>query len=395
LDLIPTSYQGEQALLVRDSVGIISEPILLRGDGLRILGLIDGKRRLEEIQLGLVRLSGGVFVSLDEIKAALDQLDRAFLLDSRRYRKEKERLEKEYRALRVRTAVLAGKSYPENPEELRSHLASILEGEESPATPSPDGVRALVAPHIDLEVGRKVYARAYRSLPQKLPGRVLLLGTGHSLQDALVSLTVKDFVTPLGTVRTDRVWVDRLLRAGAGVVAESDIHHRREHSLEFQLLFLQALYGNSFSLVPVLCGSFHDFLPRVSRASEIPGMRALLDELKECAEDRACPTLVVAGVDFSHVGPKFGHRSPASFLLPEVMAFDRSLIGLLCRGDKEGFWSRIREVEDRYHVCGFSTLAVLLEMLSDQKGRLLGYDVWMEEATRSAVSFAALAFSRR
>jgi hypothetical protein len=43
-------------------------------------------------------------------------------------------------------------------------------------------------------------------------------------------------------------------------------------------------------------------------------------------------------------------------------------------------------------VCGFSTLAILLELLAERKGYILGYDFWKEEPTQSAVSFAAVAF---
>ena len=71
---------------------------------------------------------------------------------------------------------------------------------------------------------------------------------------------------------------------------------------------------------------------------------------------------------------------------------DQALLEALCRNDVGAFWAESRRVEDRFHVCGFSALACLLEILPPCHGTILHYDIWHEEATRSAVSFAALAF---
>src|SRR4030043_163541 len=56
LEVIPTSYQGQKALLVRDFLGLIRDPLILQGDALQIIGLIDGKRTVRDIELELVRL---------------------------------------------------------------------------------------------------------------------------------------------------------------------------------------------------------------------------------------------------------------------------------------------------------------------------------------------------
>jgi predicted class III extradiol MEMO1 family dioxygenase len=103
-------------------------------------------------------------------------------------------------------------------------------------------------------------------------------------------------------------------------------------------------------------------------------------------------TLVVAGVDLSHVGPKFGHDMPASSLLNQSEAHDRRLLDSLCELDADGFWEESRRINDRYNVCGFSALACLLEILPPTRGYLLDYGVFKEEVTSSSVSFAAALF---
>jgi AmmeMemoRadiSam system protein B len=293
--------------------------------------------------------------------------------------------------LKIRQASHAGVSYPAEPDKLREYLDSILDDPRvGEGKRSWRQVLGLVAPHIDLEIGRKTYARAYRAIRDQAPHRIYLLGTGHAHSEGFFCLTEKDFETPFGRVETDRAAVRALRWAGEGVVAAHDISHRREHSLEFQLIFLQRLFGSSFSLVPMLCGSFAGELAKVSRPSEIPGVGSFLAALRSLWDADGGRGLVVAGVDFSHIGPKFGHRERAAALLLEAKTHDLKLIDALTRGDVLGFWAEARRVGDRYNVCGLSALAVLLELLPEARGHVLDHDVWKEEPTQSAVSFAAL-----
>ena len=92
IDIIPTSYQGERAFLVKDMLGLIPQPILLRGAALQIIGLIDGLRSIQDIQAELMRLQGGIFVRAGDIEDVISQLDGAFLMDSQNYRQEKKKI---------------------------------------------------------------------------------------------------------------------------------------------------------------------------------------------------------------------------------------------------------------------------------------------------------------
>jgi MEMO1 family protein len=396
LEIIPTSHRGEKAVLVGDYLGLIRDPVILQGDALQIIGLIDGVRTVSAIQLELVRLRNGVLVGAEAIARLIRELDSAYLLQSGRYFSERERILADYLKLEIRSASHAGISYPAGKEELRLYLDSILSsaGQREPDE-AWDGLCGLVVPHIDPEVGKKVYSAAYRAIRAARPRRIWLLGTGHSLDDAYFGLTEKDFETPLGLVKTDRNSVRSLQKAGGKAVAPYDIAHRREHSLEFQLLFLQHLLGSSFSIVPILCGSFARDLGRVSRPSEIPDVARFLEALRALREEDSADELFVAAVDFSHIGPKFGHRERASSLLLDARKHDQALIASLAAADNRAFWAENRRAGDRYNVCGFSTLASLLEILPEVEGRLLGYEFWKDEAAQSAVSYAAVILTRK
>ncbi|MBM3284635.1 MAG: AmmeMemoRadiSam system protein B [Candidatus Aminicenantes bacterium] len=390
LEIIPTSYQGQRALLVRDSLGLIRNPVLLQGDALSLVSLIDGKRTARDIQVELVRVKKGMLVDLSQVERMVAELDAAFLLQSHFYHREKERLVSEYARLEVREPSHAGLSYPADPEELRRYLGSILESSGGEEESSARGqVCALVAPHIDLETGKRVYAKAYRAIRERRCRRVFLLGTGHSQDDGFFCLTEKHFQTPLGLVKTDREVVQKLKKAGGPAVGRSDIFHRREHSLEFQVLFLQHLFGDSFVIVPILCGSFAAELGRVSRPSGIKNVAPFVRALRQCWDEAREGSFFVAGVDFSHVGPKFGHRERAASLILEARHHDRKLLEALTRGDAKAFWAESWKARDKYNICGFSSLALLLDVFPGARGRVLDYEFWQEEATQSAVSFAA------
>ena len=73
--------------------------------------------------------------------------------------------------------------------------------------------------------------------------------------------------------------------------------------------------------------------------------------------------------------------------------YDQALRELVAR-DAEAFWGEARRVEDRYNVCGLTALACLLEILPPCACRVLGYELWHEAPTQSAVSFAAALFCR-
>jgi AmmeMemoRadiSam system protein B len=284
-------------------------------------------------------------------------------------------------------------SYPNHPVDLRDTLNDIL-AKESPVSKPNGKITALIAPHIDIVVGAKAYAAAYRMLEHTKPSRVIILGTGHKLINRLFSITGKNFETPLGTLKTDQDAVEYLRSRGKEVIAKDDFEHRTEHAIEFQTLFLQhLLQEGSYEIVPILCGPVQASLHEYSRKAFQDRTDSFCQGLVELLAETGRETIIVAGVDFSHIGPKFGHDMPATHLQVPAETHDKKLIHCLAQLDSDGFWEESRAVQDRYNVCGFSAMACLLEVLPPGKGALQHYHLWHEEATRSAVSFAAMTFT--
>ncbi|NPV83520.1 MAG: AmmeMemoRadiSam system protein B [Candidatus Aminicenantes bacterium] len=394
LEFQPMEYQGRKGVLVSDRLGLIKNPVLLQGEALEVLALIDGQHDDQDIRLEFMRKRGYSLKGAGLVGEILQSFRQLWLLDTSEFQRRKQELIQEFAALPVREPALAGEAYPEKPEELKKLLSEILELENLPPEMarlvSDRNPTVLVAPHIDLRRGQRLYSLAYRSLVGKKFRRVIVLGTGHAVENGNISLSEKDFSTPLGLVKTEKELVKNLRKAGGSLVAPDDFAHKKEHSIEFQLLFLQHLLGNDFQLVPVLFGSFQPWLETAGRASEIPGFKPFLDVLAGAAAEPG--TLVVAGVDFCHVGPRFGHQQAASELKEEVVAYDRELVEALIHWQPESFWGQVRESGDRFNLCGFPVLASLLEIFQKREGFFLGYELSEEQATGSAVSFASLLY---
>lgn len=390
LEYLWTVYQGKEALVVKDPVGLVKKPLVIYGETLNFLRLLQRSTSIDELQLNWIRMNQGVFSSQTEIRQMVDDLDRLFLLDTPHYRREKQAIVQSFARLSVRPPALAGQAYPAEKESLLQFLKGILDkGKKTEITGRKVSLKGLIVPHIDLEVGARVYAAGYRLLPARKPPLILLLGTGHHLSSGLVSLTSKDFETPLGRVRTAKDIIEELKKDASRVISPDDFAHRSEHSLEFQLLFLQYLYGDSFEIVPILIGSFHEYLLGGKDFKDIPGLLAWVTKIKQIIHRKQSQWLIIASVDLAHVGLKFGHSLPGEALVSQARANDEKLMTALARGDAQKFWQINQEVKDKYNICGFSALMILMLIWPGLRGELLDYDFWIDSASRSAVSFAA------
>ncbi len=362
-------------------------------DSLVTLAVIGTKKTVREVQADLIRLSGGSYISTDDIHALIQKFDDLFLLETPRYHQTRRALMLEYNSLLTRESRLAGTVYPDRPDELRALLETVI-GPEKPDSSIRDRTVAIVAPHIDLNVANPTYGHAYRCWPVKQPQRIVMLGTGHSMSQDYFSLTFKDYQTPLGPLRTDRDTVGILKSRLGGGVAYTDFAHKNEHSLEMQSIFIRYLIGDrDIPVIPILCGSFAEFLTSVERAADFIQVAGFVAALKEIIQTPG--VLTVVGVDLSHIGPKFGHRKSARSMERDAQAHDRQLIATLVKADPKAFWHELRHCRDRFNVCGASSLATFLECAGPVEGELLEYRMVHEAPTESAVGCAAMVFRKK
>ncbi len=152
----------------------------------------------------------------------------------------------------VRHPAVAGMFYPADPDQLVSDLRHLLATAD--VVEADFAVKILVVPHAGYIYSGPIAATAYRLLAE-VEGlrRIVMLGPSHFVPTSRLELPGVDALsTPLGTVEVDVGAAAEALRHR--LVGESRDVHRREHSLEVQLPFLQ-IVTPGVPVLPLLTGS--------------------------------------------------------------------------------------------------------------------------------------------
>jgi len=327
----------------------------------------------------------------EALQGFVQQLDEFYALLSPRFDQRRREWEATYRSQPLRTAALAGICYPEDPGQLRQFLGESLDSAPAIDLPSATPIAAVI-PHIDLRIGISSYAATYQVLHEVRPELVVVLGTSHYGWHAPYIVTEKDFQTPLGTLPTARDLVRQLCHSCPDVVTDVDIAHKPEHSLEFQLLFLQHLFGNDIQVLPILVTSFGEFVLQQRSPGSDARMARFFQTLRELVRGSGRRTLWIASADMSHIGQKFGDSADARRILPAAEAHDRSLLEAMRHADAETYFRLISAVGDRFRICGLPPVYTLLATLQPRYGVLTDYQQWYEAETRSAVTFAGMLY---
>ncbi len=417
LDAMPSPVADRPGLLLRDPLGYTEDVVIIPPPLVAFLRFFDGEHDEVDLAEALHRATGELGASAFARRLA-DALGGSGFLEDEELGRRRESCHRAFAGAPAREAIHAGDGYPRDVAELASLLDSWLgpaEAVEKPfpgslggghrfSTPSlesgaapPRDVYAVAAPHVSLEGGHRAYAAAYRALPADAEGRtVVVLGTSHYGAPERFGLTRKPYVTPFGPAGTDLEVVDRLIARGGDAVTVEDYCHAVEHSVEFQVVFLQHRLSPGVRVVPILCGPFAAATRGPGRPEDDPGVARFLDALGELDAREGRRLLWVLAVDMAHVGRRYGDDLDARAGSPELAAVeerDRERIAALSGGDAEGFWELVREGDDDLKWCGASPLYAFLKATAPSRGALLRYEQWNIDPA-SVVSFAALAFGR-
>ncbi|MBI4230793.1 MAG: AmmeMemoRadiSam system protein B [Planctomycetes bacterium] len=374
-------------IALRDPAGYSEQVLAVTRPMAFLLQFFDGEHSFDRIAAkGKEAL--GQAIPLSDLRAAAVALDEAGFLDSPSFRKRKGALEREFRTRKTRAPFHAGRSYPASASAFRDFHRDLL-GNGAPAGDA-GAIRAAIAPHIEISLGKDAYAAVYRRLRgAERPGRVVILGTSHMGLEHAFALTLKPYETPLGTLPADGAVVDRLVAACGEGVLQDEIRHRTEHTIEFQAVLLHGLWSDAPPrIVPVLCGFSH---------AELHGERErkiarFAEALAEAVSD-GVPTLFLASVDFAHIGPRYGDpRGPTSKDLDDLRRHEAGMSALLARRDAEGFHRAIAQTQDGTRVCGFPALYTMLRTLREGTGEPVAYGQAKMDDQGSVVSFGGMVY---
>jgi AmmeMemoRadiSam system protein B len=383
-------HEGQRYLYLRDPLNMSGLTILLPQQVAPIVMFMDGERSLSEIR-AVLELQAGVAVTEADIRNIVGQLDQALMIENGSYVAAAKQALDDYRNSEFRPASHAGPVYPEEPEALTAAINEYTSAIEPPHPRTSGGnLVGMLCPHIDYNRGHKTYAALWEAAKPDLSDieLVIILGTDHMGSFGKITPTRQNYNTPYGSLPTDTEIVDKLAAViGPDSAFDEEIHHANEHSIELASVWLHHYTRDlDFTVVPILCGSFHHFTTGEAQPSDDENMTAALEILAESMTQRR--TLVISAGDLAHVGPAFGDRQPLDGgTRATLRANDKKSIEALLKGDASRFFEISREESDARKLCGLPPTYLMLRLLEGATGDSFGYDQCpADEENGSAVS---------
>jgi AmmeMemoRadiSam system protein B len=392
LDFIPSNDPEHPGLLIRDPLKFSDAMLLIPPQLVECLACFDGEQTSMDLRAALVRITGEIQIGELE-KHLFDTLSEAGFLEDETFEAQRQARVNEFIAAPEREASHAGSAYPDNAEEARKTIAEFMQG--APPAGEEDSLIGIAAPHVSPFGGWESYRDAYSAMHPSYQDRTfVVLGTSHYGEPDRFGLTRKPFVTPLGASITEGRLVDELANAAPDSIRMEDYCHAIEHSIEFQVLFLQYLYGPNIRILPILCGSFLRSIHHGGKPEANEQVKRFLDSLGNISAREGNKLFWVLGVDMAHMGSRYGDPMIARAeegKMVEVAERDKQRIDRLANSDPEGFWELVQEKQDDLKWCGSSPMYTFLKVVPQACGTLRRYQQWNIDE-QSVVSFAAIGF---
>lgn len=258
----------------------------------------------------------------------------------------------------VRRPAVAGQFYAASHDalvhEIENCYTHTLGPRELPAVneTGPRRIIGLVSPHAGYIYSGPTAARGFYELGQDgRPQRIVVISPCHRWAPggAAVIQTSGAWQTPLGWAQIDEE-IASAISAACPELDDDVASFSGEHSLEVQLPFLQHLYGEEFSFVPIM------LVDQSARMAQMVG-EALAKALE--AED----AVIIASTDMTH------------FEAPEVARRqDQILIERMLELDAEGMLAE--RAQHDISMCGYGAVAAMLiaaKRLGATAAEVLGY----------------------
>ena len=392
LDFMPSPVPDRPGLLIRDPYRFSDSTLIVPPALATCLEFFDGSHSELDLRAHLVKLTGDLDVGA-LLEHLVDTLSGAGFLEDERFEERKLQAERSFANAPEREAIHAGAGYPADATELRETFTAYMD---TAASGNHHGrALAIAAPHVSPFGGIEAYRAAYAALsPEDAERTFIILGTSHYGHPDRLGLTRKTFVTPLGAAITDTGIVDRIQQEGGEGVLMEDYCHAIEHSIEFQVVFLQHLFGPQIRIVPILCGSYAHSLYEGGLPEDTEPVRRVLGALGDLAAEEGDRLLWVLGIDMAHMGQRYGDKFKAKAgrgEMQDVERRDRTRIHRMEQSDAQGFWDLVRENYDDLKWCGSAPVYTFLRAMPDARGSLLHYQQWNIDE-HSVVSFAGMQF---
>jgi AmmeMemoRadiSam system protein B len=282
--------------------------------------------------------------------------------------------------VKKRLPAQAGTFYPDTEGALRTQIQqSFLHPLGPKAIPTTPGTRnqnllGLIVPHAGYKYSGPVAAHSYYHLASAgIFESVIILGPNHTgLGSGVSTMTEGEWSTPLGDVPIDTDLAQEIVDSSDLVDVEEEAH-RKEHSIEIQLPFLQFINPRRLKFVPI-CMMLQDLKTSIEVGEAIA----------KTAEKHGAT--VLASSDWTHYEPQ-----------TEAESKDRQAIEVALHMDEKKFQETI---EDRsISACGYGPVTAMIhatKLRGVKIGKLLSYQTSGDTAgdKSSVVGYAAASFEK-
>ena len=399
LDSFPVELKGEHYFVLRDTEGLLDDPMILDPFSFLVWNLLTGEAEVADLRSEIAKFADGVDVPENRILHIVERLRESLLIESPEVEQRRLKIAETYKASKTRPARFAGRGgYPGEPAALTKEIDAYYANELGAGAPDrkkkTELPRGILSPHIDFRRGGACYTHAYRPVVEsEAPATALVFGVAHVSPPSPFILSDKAYETPLGTIESDRDFIEALVKRAPTGLLEDEVAHRGEHSIEFQAVFLRHAHPEAdLKIVPILCSSFEPVAGGASPSSDAR-VEDTIGALAETVKESGRRVLIVAGVDFAHVGPRFGDSVELDEKLVKWMTDgDAASLRHVAAVDAEGFWSSVTEDGNKRHVCGLTATYAALRLLKGTTGQLKRY-AFAPDPAGGLVSFAAAVFA--
>ena len=242
----------------------------------------------------------------------------------------------------ARNSAVSGSFYPSSKAELSRDVQKyLLDAKDFKR----QNINAIIVPHAGYVFSAPIAATSYKTL-HKSYKNIFIIGSSHHVNfDGISIYNQGDYQTPLGRVKVNHKIIKELIK-GNKLISYKEKAHTKEHTIEVQLPFLQSIYGDELSIVPIIIAS-----------SELDTIESLSQSLKPYFNDE---NLFVISTDLSHY-PSY----------EEANIVDMNILNALRKNSSYQLLNAISLNENsqtknlQTSACGWSSLLTLIYLTQD------------------------------
>ncbi|UCH88466.1 MAG: AmmeMemoRadiSam system protein B [Thermoplasmata archaeon] len=282
----------------------------------------------------------------------------------------------------MRAPIVAGRFYPGSASSLKDGISESFLHRLGPGKMPEFGsarrkLKGLVVPHAGYVYSGPIAAHSFFALVEDgFPETFVIIGPNHSGMGKSVAVTNETFKTPLGEVPVDVELADQITR---GIIENSSVAHKREHSVEVQLPFLQ-YFRKDIKFVPIT------MFDQSFKASKELG-----ETIGEACQDR--DVVIIASSDFTHCGFMYSQFIPPGKTAGEYAKIqDDRAIEQILELNPQGLINTVKKQE--ITMCGYGCVAAMMYASlakGAKKAELLQYATSYDiEPSENAVGYGAI-----